>query len=486
MGRAAGRAPGQAQLQRAALGRSAAARRWPTSGSRCTACRSSSGRTVSYARVDPEESRELFIRTRWSRATGTPTTGSSTTTAALVERLTELEHRARRRDILVDDETLVAFYDERLPADVVSARHFDSWWKKASREQPDLLTFTEDLLVSDDAGAVSAEDYPQVWQQGELRPAGDLPVRARAPRPTASPCTSRSTCSTRSSTSGSTGRCPGCAQDLVTALLKSLPKATRRHFVPTPDHAQAALADSDPAGGAWITDELGRALKARTGFGVDPGEWDWSRVPDHLRITFRVEDRGGGRWPRARTCAALQDRLAPQMRQTMAQAAGAVERKGLSQWSFGALPATFEQRRGERVIQGFPALVDHGDSVSVEVLPTQSERDHATRLGVRRLLLLNTTAPWKRVLALLSNAQKLALGNNPHGSVPALLDDCLACAVDSIVAERPGGSVLHARGLRGDPRRRCAAASWPGCSRSSSSWSRCWSGPARSSWARPR
>ena len=230
-------------------------------------------------------------------------------------------------------------------------------------------------------------------------------------------------------------------QDLATALLKSLPKATRRHFVPTPDHAQAALADSDPAGGAWITDELGRALKARTGFGVDPGEWDWSRVPDHLRITFRVEDRSGRVLAEGKDLRALQEQMAPQMRQTMAQAAGAVERQGLAQWSFGALPETFEQRRGERVIQGFPSVVDHGDTVSVEVLPTESERDHATRLGVRRLLLLNTTAPWKRVLALLTNAQKLALGNNPHGSVPALLDDCLACAVDSIVAERPGGTV---------------------------------------------
>ena len=92
--------------------------------------------------------------------------------------------------------------------------------------------------------------------------------------------------------------------------------------------------------------------------------------------------------------------------------------------------------------KGFPAVVDHGDSVALEVLASQQERDAATRLGVRRLLLLNTTAPWKRVLALLTNAQRLALGHNPHGSVPDLLQDCLAAAVDSIVAERPGGQVL--------------------------------------------
>ncbi|HEY5247995.1 MAG TPA: DUF3418 domain-containing protein, partial [Dermatophilaceae bacterium] len=138
----------------------------------------------------------------------------------------------------------------------------------------------------------------------------------------------------------------------------------------------------------------------------------------------------------------LQQELAPQLRQTMRRAARSVERAGLQQWTFGALPATFEHGVGDQVIQGFPAVVDHGDSVALEVLASQQERDAATRLGVRRLLLLNTTAPWKRVLALLTNAQRLALGHNPHGSVPDLLQDCLAAAVDSIVAEQPGGQVL--------------------------------------------
>jgi ATP-dependent helicase HrpA len=142
--------------------------------------------------------------------------------------------------------------------------------------------------------------------------------------------------------------------------------------------------------------------------------------------------------------AALQEHLAPQVRENMQRVAASVERTGLRQWTFGDLPATFEQRAGDRVIQGFPALVDHGDSVAIEVLASQQERDAATRLGVRRLLLLNTTAPWKRVLALLTNAQRLALGHNPHGSVPDLLQDCLAAAVDAIVTERPDGRVLGA------------------------------------------
>jgi ATP-dependent helicase HrpA len=228
---------------------------------------------------------------------------------------------------------------------------------------------------------------------------------------------------------------------LAVALLKSLPKATRRNFVPTPDHAHAALARADRTAG-HLTDELSLALYDMTGVRVPSDEWDWARVPDHLRITFRVEDRGGQAVGEGKELAALQQRLAPALRATMRRAAASVERKGLQQWTFGALPATFEQRVGDRVIHGFPAVVDHGDSVSIEVLASQQERDAKTRLGVRRLLLLNTTAPWKRVLAMLTNAQRLALGHNPHGSVPNLLQDCLAAAVDSIVAERPGGQVL--------------------------------------------
>ncbi|HEX8973801.1 ATP-dependent RNA helicase HrpA [Oryzihumus sp.] len=397
------------------------------------------GRKVGYGRVNPEESRELFIRHALVEGDWDTEHRFFHDNRALVERLGELEARARRRGLIVDDETLVAFYDKRIPADVVSGRHFDSWWKKTRREQPDLLTFTEDLLVTDEAGAVSADDYPQVWRQGSI----ELPVSYQfEPGTAADGVTVHVPVDVLNQVEpdGFDWQVPGLRHDLATALLKSLPKATRRSFVPAPDHAAAALADADPDAGP-ITEELARALKARTGTGIDPMDWDWTRVPDHLRITFRVEDRRRSVLGEGKDLEALKAHLAPQVRQTMARAASSVERKGLRQWDFGDLPATFERTSGERVIQGFPAVVDHGESVSVEVLPTAAERDAASRLGVRRLLLLNTTAPWKRVLATLTNAQKLTLGNNPHGSVPALLEDCLACAVDSLVAERPGGTV---------------------------------------------
>jgi ATP-dependent helicase HrpA len=398
------------------------------------------GRKVGYSRINPQESRDLFIRHALVEGDWETHHRFFHDNRALVRRLTELEARARRRDILVDDQTLVDFYDVLLPAEIVSAQHFDSWWKQVRLSQPDLLTLTEEFLVKDDSDAVSAQDYPQVWEQDaitlavtyQFEPGGAADgVTVHIPLEILNQVDDQ----------GFDWQVPGLRQDLAVALLKSLPKTTRRNFVPTPDRAHAALASADPAGG-YLTDELGHALFEMTGVRVPADQWDWARVPDHLRITFRVEDRGGEAVGESKELAGLQQQLAPQLRQSMRRAAASVERKGLQEWSFGELPATFEHAVGDRVIHGFPAVVDHGDSVAIEVLASAQERDAATRLGVRRLLLLNTTAPWKRVLALLTNAQRLALGHNPHGSVPALLQDCLAAAVDSIVAQRPGGHVL--------------------------------------------
>lgn len=397
------------------------------------------GRKVGYASINPQESRDLFIRHALVEGDWETHHRFFHDNRALVQRLTDLEARARRRDILVDDEALVDFYDALLPAEIVSAQHFDSWWKQTSRLQPDLLTLTEDLLVKDDADTVSAQDYPQVWEQNGII----LPVSYQfEPGGAADGVTVHIPLEVLNQVddAGFDWQVTGLRQDLAVALLKSLPKTTRRNFVPAPDCAHTALASADPAGG-YLTDELGRTLFEMTGVRVPAGEWDWSRVPDHLRITFRVEAGDNEVVGEGKVLATLQQQLAPQLRQTMARAAGSMEQKDLRQWTFGALPATFEHGVGDRVIQGFPAVVDHGDSVALEVLASPQERDAATRLGVRRLLLLNITAPWKRVLALLTNAQRLALGHNPHGNVPDLLQDCLAAAVDSIVAQRPGGQV---------------------------------------------
>ncbi|NYG05743.1 ATP-dependent helicase HrpA [Phycicoccus badiiscoriae] len=392
-------------------------------------------RTVQYSRINPEEARDLFIRHALVEGDWDTHHEFFTANQALLQRLSELEERARRRDIVVDEEHLVAFYDARVPAEVVSQRHFDRWWKDVRRHTPRLLHFTEELLTRDSAQRVSASDYPRTWLQGGVELAVSYQFE---PGAAADGVTVHIPVQVLNQVAdeGFDWQVPGLREELATALLRSLPKATRVHFVPAPDHAAAALAQAQPGGGRRLADELARVLRARTGIAVPPEQFAPERVPDHLRITFVVEDGRGRVLGAGKDLGALQDQLAGQVQRRMSSAAAAIERKGLRQWDFGDLPATFESTSGGQTVHGFPALVDRGDSVDIVVMPGAREAEAATTLGVRRLLLLNTTAPWKRVLATLTNAQKLALGDNPHGSVPALLDDALACAVDAIVIER--------------------------------------------------
>ncbi len=396
-------------------------------------------RTIQYARIDPEAAREIFVRSALVEGDWEPQHEFWRKNQATLERVAELEERARRRDIVVDDDVLFGFYDARIPPDVVSERHFDRWWRGERRRRPDLLTLTEEILTSDAGEQVSADDYPRTWRQGDV----ELDVTYQfSPGSAADGVTVHVPVAVlnRVRSDGFDWQVPGLRDELAVALLKSLPKATRRHFVPTPDHAMAALAEADPARGR-LTDELARVLAERTGIRIPPEEWDVSRVPDHLRITFSVEAPGGKVVGRGKDLDALRPAAGGAVRADMARAGASFERTGLTTWSVGTVPPTFEGRVGDLTVRGFPALVDEVTSVSLRVLPDRGAAEAAHRLGVRRLLLLGTSAPWKRVLARLSNAQKLALADNPHGSVPALLQDCLDAAVDDIVAEHVPGLV---------------------------------------------
>ncbi len=397
-------------------------------------------RTVGYAAVSPEEARDLFIRRALVEGDWTTHHRFFHDNALLAKRLSELEARTRRRDIIVDDETLVRFYDERIPPRVVSARHFDSWWKKESRRQPRLLTFTEELLVNDSAGRVNRDDYPSSWRQGDL----ELPLTYQFEPGTADDGVTVHVpveVLNRISTDGFDWQVPGLREELVTALIRSLPKVTRRLLVPAPEHAAAATRELaarnlGPVDGA-LPAVLTRLLRETHAVVIGPDDWDLDRVAPHLRVTFAVEDQRGAVVVKGPDLDALRDVAAPQIRQSVARAGASVERTGLREWTIGEVPLDFTSTSpGGRTVQGFPALVDDGESVSLRILPTRSEATAEHRVGVRRLLILGTSPPWKQVLSRLSNSQKLALSHNPHGSVPKLLQDCLACAVDVIAAER--------------------------------------------------
>ncbi|MFF4653214.1 ATP-dependent RNA helicase HrpA [Streptomyces sp. NPDC001380] len=405
-------------------------------------------RKVNYGRIDPELCRELFIRNALVEGDWETHHRFFAENRRLLSEVEELENRARRRDILVDDETLFDFYDQRLPEDVVSARHFDSWWKKARREQPDLLNFEKSMLINESAGGVTEEDYPDHWQQGKLRlrltyqfePGSDADgVTVHVPLPVLNQVTSE----------GFDWQIPGLREDLVTALIRSLPKAVRRNFVPAPNFAKAVLQKLTPRQEPLLP-ALERELRRMTGVTVPPEAWGQTPVPDHLQVTFRVVDERRRRLAESKDLEELRLRLKPKLKATLSSAASGhgLEQEGLTGWPEGvpALPRTFERRSRGHAIRAYPALVDDGATVAVRLLDTPEEQAHAMWAGTRRLLVLTCPSPVKSIQGRLGNQAKLALANNPHGSVAALFDDVVSCAVDRLMADA-GGPAWDAEGF---------------------------------------
>ena len=393
-------------------------------------------RKVGYAKVDPVAARELFIRHALVEGDWETHHVFFADNLRLLEDVEELEHRARRRGIVVDDQTLFDFYDARIPADVVSGAHFDAWWKEARRETPDLLTFSMAMLVQESA-AVDPGDYPDTWQQGEVR----LPLTYQfEPGTEADGVTVHIPVAVLGAVSsyGFDWQVPGLRKDLVVALIKSLPKPVRVQLVPAPDTAAAVLAVLEPRQ-ELLLDALERELLRLRAVDVRRDDWQLDRVPDHLRMTFRVEDEQGRTLAEGKDLAALREQLAPKVQRALSTAAGGVEKTGLTSWV--DVPRTVAAGAG---VTGYPALVDEGASVALKVLGSQVEQTAAMWTGVRRLLLLSVPSPVKAVAGRLSNATKLALSTNPHGSVVALLDDCVVAAVDALMRSG-GGLVWEAR-----------------------------------------
>ncbi|TMQ90101.1 ATP-dependent RNA helicase HrpA [Actinomadura soli] len=402
-------------------------------------------RRVNYGRIDPELARELFIRHALVEGDWDTRHRFFHDNRALLEEVEELEHRARRRDILVDDETLFDFYDERIPEDVVSGRHFDSWWKKARHAEPDLLGFEKSMLINETAGGVSESDYPDAWKQGALRlrltyqfePGTDadgvtvhIPVQVlNQVRP-----------------DGFEWQVPGLRTELVTELIRSLPKQLRVNFVPAPDYARKVLDRVAPRTEPLL-DALERELTELTGVPVAREAWDPSRLPAHLRITFRVVDDKGRPLGEGTDLDELKRRLAGKVRGTLSKAASTVERSGLREWTIGELPRTYERTQAGYEVKAYPALTDDGESVSVRMYETEAEQARAMWLGTRRLILLNAPSPVKLIQGRLTNQGKLALSHNPHGSVAALFDDCVTAAADRLIAEG-GGPAWDEDGFR--------------------------------------
>ncbi|MBN7278127.1 ATP-dependent RNA helicase HrpA [Vibrio cholerae] len=394
-------------------------------------------RLVNYGTIDPVLSREIFIRSALVEGDWETKHAFFKQNRALLAEVEELEHKSRRRDILVDDEELFQFYDQRVGTEVVSGRHFDAWWKTASRKTPDLLSFEKEMLFKGDASHITDLDYPNFWHQGNLKlklsyqfePGENSDgVTVHIPLPILNQIEPH----------GFDWQIPGLRHELVVSLIKSLPKTLRKNFVPAPNYADAFLARVIPFE-MPLLDAMEKELRRMTGVTVLREDWKLDQLPAHLKITYRAVDHRNRKLNESCDLHELKESLKEKVQETLSQVADDdIEQRDLHTWSFGELPKVYQQKRGGFEVRAYPALVDKKDSVEIKLFETEQEQLSAMRAGQRRLILLNVPSPIKYLHANLPNKSKLGLYFNPYGKVLDLIDDCIACGVDKLIEERGG------------------------------------------------
>lgn len=428
-------------------------------------------RRVQYSRIDPEHSRELFIRHALVEGEWESQQAFDRANRKLRKELEQLEERTRRRDILLDDENVYEFYDARIPADVATTRDFEGWWRTTRREQPDLLTMRRSDLL-DESAAEAAEDdveYPTQWRSGDQRlaiqyrfepGAQDDGVSVQVPLALLP----------RMREEGFDWQVRGLRKELVTALIKSLPKQIRKNVVPAADWAEKIVAElpddapTEPTESFRAT--LAKAIQRMTYVPVSESDFDLSRVPAHLLPTWAVVDERGRRVETGKDLSALQTKLKDRTQQSVASAtakgagrtggaarvasAGAgrpLEQSGLTAWPDQDLPQTLDTKQAGGVIRAYPSLVEEGTgpkaTVGVQLLATPSDRVVRMPAGVRRLVMHAVPSPVSYIQSHLTAQEKLALAASPYPSTAALFDDVLAAVVDAgIRRAHPDGLVF--------------------------------------------
>ena len=468
-------------------------------------------RPVQYARVDAAAAREIFIQSALVEGQWHTQHKFYLRNQRALAEVEELEARLRRRDLRVDDSVLFAFYDARVPAHVTDVRAFDKWWKQARLEDDNFLDFNPEKLINEEAADYDDSQFPRQWVQ--RTDSGELTLDLRYEyAPTAGVGGARTEAAKRDGVAVQVPilflnqlspepfrwQIPGLRHELVTALIKSLPKAIRRNFVPAPDVARAACAaleeDYSPA-----TDELlpslALVLRRLRGVVVEPEAFNWDAVPEHLKMGFQVRNARNKILGEGKDLRALQQQLHKEIRSALADSLGASDeamakmvalaqggsgnsggsgnagssaasaKKGAKSpakgtqaeagasggvrevtgltafpadmFPDGAIPRKVQRVIATQAVNGYPALVDEGSSVGLRIFPTEAEQLHEQRRGIIRLLQLQVPSPVRYVSEHLSHKEKIVFTQNPHGSIDELIRDCTVAALDHLVPHTP-------------------------------------------------
>ncbi len=357
----------------------------------------------------------------------------------VVEEVEELEARSRRRDLLVEQRVRHDFFDGRLPGHITSARHFDRWWKKVRVRDPGLLRLDRgDLLVAE-ATDIDESAYPDLWHHG------DIELELAYQFDTASHVDGVSVhvpveVLNQLDPEPFEWSVPGLRTGLVSSLIRSLPKSTRKALMPINETVAVALTELDPAEGG-LFEALRQHLGRRAGVTIPRNGFDLDRVPGHLRPTFRIINDRLEVLAEGKSLTALQELMAEQVKETLSDLAAAttdIQREGLRSWEFDDLPQQIETPGPTHTIKAFPGLVDRQDTVAIQLFADSAERDDAMWLGTRRLVRLALPAPARKLDGLLDDRTKLQLATGPVQSKAGWYNDCIDAAIDDVIASVGG------------------------------------------------
>jgi ATP-dependent helicase HrpA len=421
-----------------------------------------SNRRVNFGNVDPAAAREIFIREALVGGEWDTRLPFLAANRKLITQVEELEHKSRRQDVLVDDELIHAFYDQQLPADVCSGYSLERWYREEVKRQPKLLQLTREELMRHEAAGITTSAFPKTLRLGGvdcsasyLHEPGDSKdgVTVTVPLFALNQVNDE--------------RCewlvPGMLKDKVLALVKSLHQRPRSRLVPLPEYADAFIAEVNERsafGAGSLVDVLLKSVRDKTQLDVKRNDFKLEQLPQHLFMNFRVVDEHGRQLGTGRNLASLKAELGGQARSAF-QALAAL-RPGLpsaparakpveaaktsrpdtipsaaapaevpyTDWTFGELPELMEVRRGSQTLVGFPALIDRGTHVLIEVFDEPEIAAAKHRAGLRRLVALQIRDALKYLEKNIPDLQKMAMLFNPLGTADELREQIIDLALD--------------------------------------------------------
>jgi ATP-dependent helicase HrpA len=345
-------------------------------------------RRVHYGAINPVASREIFIRQALVAGDYATQAKFIQYNQQLIKDVQALEHKARKRDVLVSDEAIFAFYDERIPQGIVNGAGFEKWRREAEQKNADHLRLTRDYLMRHAAEDITEAQFPDSVQAG--KEAGEIEVKLKYRFDPGHPldgitATLPLALLNKLEPADFDWLVPGMIRDKVAFAFKALPKNWRRHLTPPTEHVTKFLQAEGAAQGAFA-DAVARYATRAAGAPLAKEEAAAIDYPAHLRCNYRVVDESGRELAIGRDLVALKSQLGEAAQLTFSETSTGIEREGIKLWDFGDLPQTLTFTRAGRKVTGYPALVDDGDSVSIRLFDVEQAAQASMRAGVVRLM----------------------------------------------------------------------------------------------------